>query len=258
MRLWEYDEFGEPWLENGVPLVIVNRKLHKKGKKKMATRRRRTVRRKTYRNRGRKHSPRRRRTHRNPWPMAGAVAQMNRKRSHRRRGRKNSPRRRRRGFRRNPALFGFSLPPIQAVLYAGVGFVGVPMAEGFLTRFLPISLTGSTIGKYATRIGALLGLTYLAKLVLGSSESKMVAIGGGAYILTTAVSEFAPGLIPSTSLSAYARATSPMLGSYAAATEAMYHGLGRLGAPNYGAQNTANSAPFGGARIVAQRFRRFN
>lgn len=253
MRLWEYDEFGEPWLENGAPLVIVNRKPHKKGKKKMARRRRRVTRRRVHA-RGRKHTVRRRRrTRRNPWTMPGAVAAMNPRR--RRRGRKHASRRRRRSSgRRNPALFGFSLPPLQSVLYAGVGFVGVPMAEGFLTRFLPISLTGSTIGKYATRIGALLGLTYLAKLVIGSNESKMVAIGGGAYILTSAVTEFAPGLIPSTTLGSYAR---PTLGSYAGSTSNTFNQLGRLGAPNFGAQNTVASAPFGGARIVSQRFRRF-
>jgi hypothetical protein len=259
-KLWEYDEFSEPWLENGrrgnPPLIIVNRKrkVHKKGKKRMAKRRmpaglRRYWAKHRRKSSSRKRSParRRRRSRRNPWPMAGTVAAVNRKRS-RRRGRKHSSRRRRGGYRRNPALLGISLPPLQSVIYAGVGFVGVPVVEGFLSRMLPVSLTGSTIGKYATRIGALLGLSFLTKMILGSSESKMVAIGGGAYVLTTAVSEFAPGLIPAAGMRAYRPAT---LGAYAASTRR------QLGAPDFGAQNTVRSAGAGGANIVAQRFRRF-
>jgi len=199
----------------------------------------------------RKRSPaRKRRSRRNAWPMAGTVAAVNRPRKAHRRGHKRSNRRKRGGYRRNPALLGISLPPLQSVLYVGVGFVGVPMVEGFLSRFLPISLTGSTIGKYATRIAAVLGLGFITKMVLGSSEAKMVAIGGGAYVLTTAVTEFAPGLIPATSapLQAYRRST---LGAYKSPT------VRQLGAPAWGAQNTARSAGGGGANIVAQRFRRF-
>ena len=254
--LWEYDEFGEPWLENGrrgnPPLLIVNRKPHKKGKKRMA--RTRYARRKTRSNRvhhrGRKRNARRR-TRRNPWPMAGPVAMVNRKRRRsNRRGRKRSNPHRKH-YRRNPGILGISLPPLQSVLYAGVGFVGVPLAEGFLTRFLPVSLTGSTVGKYATRIAAMLGLSYLTKIVLGSSESKMVAIGGGAYVLTSAVTEFAPGLIPATNLSAYRPAT---LGAYATSTRRQ---LGSMGAPDWGAKNTVRSAPMGAANIVSSRFRRF-
>lgn len=252
MRLWEYDEFGEPWLENGrkgnPPLLIVNRKAHKKGKKRMARSKYARRKTRTTRRRGRKGTVRRRRTRRNAWPMAGTVAAVNRPRRAHRRGRKRSNRRKRGGFRRNPGLLGISLPPLQSVLYVGVGFVGVPMVEGFLSRFLPISLTGSTIGKYATRIASVLGLSFLTKMVLGAGEAKMVAIGGGAYVLTSAVTEFAPGLMPATSMGAYRRAT---LGAYKAPT------VRQLGAPAWGAQNTARFAGGGGANIVAQRFRRF-
>lgn len=254
MRLWEYDEFGEPWLENGKqgnpPLLIVGNRPHKKGKKRMA--RSKYARRKSRTNRrGRKATSRRRRSKRNAWPMAGTVAAVNR--PHRRgRKRSNRKRRSRKGFRRNPALLGISLPPLQSVLYVGVGFVGVPMVEGFLSRFLPINLTGSTIGKYATRVASVLGLSFLTKMVLGAGEAKMVAIGGGAYVLTTAVTEFAPGLIPATSLNAYVRRTQTgNLGAYKQATQR------GLNAPAWGAQNTARFAGGGGANIVAQRFRRF-
>src|SRR6185295_19441526 len=121
------------WLENGrrgnPPVLIVNRsKPHKKGKKRMARRKNKMpagLRRywAKHRRGGRKNSPRRRRRRSNPYPMAGTVAMVNRKRS-RRRGRSNP--KRRHHYRRNPAILGITLPPIQAVIYAGVGFVGVP------------------------------------------------------------------------------------------------------------------------------------
>src|SRR5262245_31295997 len=261
MRLWDYDEFGEPWLENGrkgnPPLLIVNRKrkAHKKGKKKMAKRRMPAGLRKywaKHRKSRSKRSPKRKQ--RNSWPMAGTVAAVNRPRRVHRRGRKSRSRRRKRsGYRRNPALLGISLPPLQSVIYAGVGFVGTPVLEGFLSRFLPISLTGSTIGKYATRLGAVLGLSFITKMVIGANEAKMVAIGGGAYLLTSAVGEFAPGLIPASGMSAYRRSSGMgRMGAYKSATN------GQLGAPAWGAQNTPRSAGGGGANIVAQRFRRFN
>jgi hypothetical protein len=250
MRLWEYDEFGEPWLENGThnpPLIIIN----KKGKRKMA--RSKYARRKS-RSRGRKASnPRRRKTsrRRNAWPMAGTVVSMNPRRKSRRGRKRSNPRRKRHSYRRNSAVLGIALPPMQSVIYAGVGFVAPPMLEGFLSRMLPVSLTANKLGKYAIRIASVLGVSYLTKMIIGSSEAKMVAIGGGAYVLTSAVSEFAPGMIPG--LSSYSRPTSAL----SAYTPSSGRTFNQLGAPNWGARNTTASAPGGGANIVAARFRRF-
>lgn len=270
-RLWDYDEFGEPWLENGrkgnPPLIIVNnrKKVHKKGKKKMARRKNKMpagLRRYWAKHRksrsNRKASPRKRR--RNPWPMAGTVAAVNRPRKAHQRGRKSrSNRKRRSSYRRNPAILGISLPPLQSVIYAGVGFVGVPILEGFLSKFLPVSLTGSTIGKYATRIGAVLGLSFIAKMVIGASEAKMVAIGGGAYVLTGAITEFAPGLIPAQGVQAYRNATLGRMGGMQAYVRpTLAPGPTQLSAPAWGAMNTAASAGRGGMNLVGQRFRRFN
>jgi hypothetical protein len=147
---------------------------------------------------------------------------------------------------------GIALPPLQSVIYAGVGFVAPPMVEGFLSRMLPVSLTTTTLGKYAVRIASVLGVSYLTKMIIGSSEAKMVAIGGGAYVLTSAISEFAPGMIPG--MSSYSRPTRT-LQSYAASSGRTFN---QLGAPNWGARNTTASAPGGAANIVAMRFRRFN
>src|SRR5215470_19205365 len=129
-KLWEYDEFGEPWLENGrrgnPPLIIVNpkRKAHKKGKKRMARRKRRmpaglrkywATHRRGKKASNRKRS-RRRRTRRNPWPMAGTVAAVNRRgRKHRSRRRRRNAGRARRAYTRGMSILGISLPPVQSV-----------------------------------------------------------------------------------------------------------------------------------------------
>jgi hypothetical protein len=159
---------------------------------------------------------------------------------------------------RNPSIMGFQLPPLQSVLYVGVGLAGTPMAEGFISGFLPASITTSTIGKYAVKIGTVLGLTFLVKAIMGNEPAKMVGIGGGAYVLLSAVKQFAPGMIPGMSaypvagptLSAYGGANK--LAAYGSSTGRNYTGMG---APNFGATN----GPFtsGGTNIVAARFRRF-
>ena len=271
-RLWEYDEHGEPWLEN-MPLLIINRKrkkgTKKKGRKAMARRRRRVSRRRVRRHRvaapRRVHRRRRRsyRRRRNPWPMAGTVASINPRRR-RRRGRRASPRRHRRG-KRNPRILGLTFPPVEAVAFGALGYLATPMVEGFINGVLPVSITTTTIGKYATRIASVLGLTWLAKMAGLRGRAAMIGIGGGMYVATSALKEFASGMIPLSAaaalpqVSAYALPTLGRMGSYSAPTEATYHGgFQQLGAPNFGAQNTVRSAPFGGARLVAQRFRRFN
>lgn len=109
---------------------------------------------------------------------------------------------------RNPRsrkIFGFTLPPLQQVLYAGAGFVAVPVTEGFVNQFLPVSITSTTLGKYAVRIGSVIGLTWLGKMALGKQAATMIGIGGGSYVLVSAVKEFAPGIIPG--LSAYVPGT---------------------------------------------------
>jgi hypothetical protein len=245
---------GEPFMLNP-RLGILNSRRQRKGKKAMARRKSGRAHmawvRSFKKNKGRKHSPKRRRRsyRRNPYAVAGPVVANPRRR---RRGRRHVMRRnpRRRHARRNPSVMGFSLPPLQSVAYVGVGIVGTPLVEGFAGQFLPLSITTSTIGKYAVKIASVIGLTWLAKMVLGGEKAKMVGIGGGAYVLISAVREFAPGVIPG--MSAYAL---PTMGAYALPTTRVQN---TLGAPAWGARNTVSSAGRGGANVVAQRFRRFN
>jgi hypothetical protein len=193
---------------------------------------------------------------RNPFPMAGVVANPRvihvraRRVSHRRRG------------RRNPAILGIELPPLNQVLYAGAGFLAPPMVEGYINKFLPVEVTSSTIGRYAVKIASVLGLSFLAKKAIGASEARMVAIGGASYVLVSAVNEFMPSL----TMSAY---RGGMINKYRGVNA--YHsgtingyakpGLARnlpsLAAPVWGARNAAAMDATGGVGIISQRLRRF-
>lgn len=249
-RLWK-DIDGEPFLINPHLAIVGNPK--KKGRKKNMARRRRS-RKNAPRRRAVKNAPRRRRSYkRNSFSVPGVALAANPRR--RRRGRKANPGRkhRRKSYRRNPAVLGMHLPALQTVAYVGVGFVGTPILEGFLASFLPTTFVTTTLGKYVARIGAMLGVTWISRTVIGQGPSNLVAIGGGLYVVTSAIKDFAPGIIPGLSympsgLAAYQN----RIGAY----QNRLQGAGRLAAPAFGAQNTAASWGNGGMNVVASRFRR--
>ena len=178
---------------------------------------------------------------------------MNRRRHHRRRYRRNWVPLTNRRRRSSGGRSFFGLPPLQSVLYVGVGAVGTPVAETFINGFLPLSITSSVLGKYAVRIGTLLGLTLLARQLLGKDRAKLVAIGGGVYVLTSAIREFAPGIIPG--LSAYV--PPPGMGAYVMGgptrqLRGFAPSVGRAFGGSVGGQ-VANT----GSNVIASRFRRW-
>lgn len=191
----------------------------------------------------------RRRTQSNPYPMAGLVV------NPRRRRRKASPARRarRRSFQRNPKLLGISLPPLNKVLFAGVGFVAPPMLEGLLSQFIPAELQSSVVGKYAIRIASVLGLTYLVRRFVGKSEGDMALIGGGVYVASTAAMEFAPSIFG---------AHPPVLPTVNPSGVSGYISGGALAGyvPGTGRVNTGLGLPpvRSGIQGQAARFNRFN
>jgi len=194
----------EPFLMNPHLGIINPRKRgRKKGKKSMARRSSKAhmayVR--SFRKNAKRRRPtirRKRRARRNPWPVAGAVlANPRRRRSVRRRRTHAVARRRRSGYSRNPRLLGLELPPLNKVLFAGVGFVVPPMLEGVITGFVPASISSSTIGKYAVRVAAVLGLAFGIRKFIGREEGNMAAIGGGVYVLSHVAAEFLPNLFGS-------------------------------------------------------------
>ena len=218
-KLWDYFD-GEPFMENPHLAIIGNpykvgsvierkksgfRKISQKGKKMAAKRR------------GKKNSPKRRRARRNPFPLAGIAVNRPRRRRkartysmNKRRGVYTAARRnprRRKSYRRNPAVLGVALPPINMIAWGAGGFIAPPMVEGFVNKFLPVEVTSSVIGRYAVKIGAVLGLTWLAKSVLSNKEAFPIALGGSLYVVVSAVNEFIPQLTaapaPAPAVSAY-------------------------------------------------------
>lgn len=196
--LWDFYD-GEPFMENPHIAVVGLNPKRKKGQKMAAKRR-------NARRRGRKANAPRRKARRN-FPMAGLVYNPRKRRNpKRRRHHAKHNARRRHSARRNPALLGVTLPPVQMIAFGAGGFLGTPMVEGFINKFLPASITASTLGRYAVKIGTVLGLTYLVKTFLSNKEAFPVAMGGSMYIVVSAVNEFAPQLTqtgPATGTAAY-------------------------------------------------------
>jgi hypothetical protein len=256
-KLWDFYG-GEPFMENPHLAVIganpfkvgsiIERKKsgfrkisQRKGSKTMA-----------YKRKGKKNSPkRRRRARRNPIPGGGLMINRPRRRKrtyHMKKNRRgtyvHNPKHRRRA-RRNPAVLGVALPPINMIAWGAGGFIGVPMAEGYLTRFLPAEITTSVLGRYAVKIGTVLGLTYLVKHVLSAKEAFPVALGGSLYVVTTAINEFIPQLTqapsPSPAVSAY---RSGMINAYQKGGINAYRtGMIATGISGYAATNLARALP---------------
>ncbi len=165
----------------------------------------------------------------------------------------------RRHARRAATAMGFlTLPPLQSVLYVGVGLAGTPLAEGFISGYLPAAITGNTIGKYAVKIATVLGLSYLVKSIMGREQGKLVAVGGGVYVVMSAVRQFAPGFIPGMSAYAVGGPVVTGLNAYTGPKSLSAYTSNRgMSAPAFGATNTVGFAGQGGRNVVASRFRRF-
>lgn len=183
-RLWDYFE-DQPFFDN--PRLFILNPEKKRRKKKMA---RRVARRRNPRRRLRAH--RRRRSFR-----ANAFVPNPRRR--RRTYRKN-PRRRqhRRNFRSNPFslgaagnILGF---PIKQVMLAGGAVVAAPYIERQLLKLMPVSFAATTAGRWASKLGAAVGVGYIAKLAMGNEAARLAYIVLGANLIADAAAEFMPGM----------------------------------------------------------------
>jgi len=257
-KLWDYYD-GEPFMENPHMAIIGNpfkvgsiierkkqgfRKIsQRKGSKTMA-----------YKRKGAKKNARRKRARRNPFPGGGLMINRPRRRRRTYSMKRNkrgvyahNPRRRKghRRARRNPAVLGVALPPINMIAWGAGGFLGTPMAESYINRFLPAEVTSSVLGRYAVKIGTVLGLTYLVKHVLSAKEAFPVALGGSLYVVVSAVNEFAPQLTqvpaPAPAVSAY---RTGMINAYQkGGINAYRQGMIATGIGSYAATNLAKALP---------------
>ena len=241
-RLWNMVD-GEPFFVNPQLLIAGANPRHqtKKGKKSMRRMKTRS------RRRGRKNTPRRKTTKRRVHRMrARSVAPRRRRRANPVHRRKSRSRR-----SRNPKIFGLSLPPLMPVVYAGAGFVAPPAIEGFISGFLPVEFSASTLGKFAIRFGTVLGGTWLVKRFIGANPAMYFGIGGGMYLLTSAIREFAPEASRYLGLGAYTVAGQTafpiQMGAYTR----------QLAEGGNGSQGGMNIQHRGGTGTIPTRLRRF-
>lgn len=201
---------GEPWFDNPL-LTVANPKRRKK-----------TMRRRRRSRRGRKHAPRRMRRN---YYGAGVLANRprRRRRSHRRRSFRHNmyfpmnrrKRGHRRAFRRNPSFLGFSLPPMDAVLYTAVGFIGPNIVSNQLLGYLPASVTKNADGTpnqltiWATKLASVFVPAYLIRRFVNPRAGLLFLIGGAAGLAIDAIKTFAPALAQTLHLGAQ-----PLLGAY--------------------------------------------
>lgn len=115
--------------------------------------------------------------------------------------RSNPRRRRRRVYRRrnaylrNPRLLGFELPNLRDSIAAAAGFLFPPVIENLLAPYLPSILTTNLAGRWATRIGAVAAAGAGIRKFVGPREGNLALIGGGVWLVSTAVNEFMPNLL---------------------------------------------------------------
>jgi hypothetical protein len=138
------------------------------------------------------------------------------------------------------------------IAWGAGGFIGVPMAEGYVNRFLPAEVTSSVLGRYAVKIGITLGLTYLVKHVLSAKEAFPVALGGSLYVVTSAINEFVPQLTQ-------APAPTPTVQAYRTGMIKAYRsGMIATGIGSYAATNLAANRALVGLAQPSQMMTRFD
>ncbi len=198
-----------------------------------------------------KSNPRRRRKtarrRRNPGPIGAMLVNRRRRVHHKRRARRNPP-----GEARQMRILGIGLPSIETMAYAGAGFLAPPFLESYIRPYLPAGITSNPVGKYAFKLGSVLGVTYLANRFLGRKAGRSVAMGGGVYILASLAADFAPQLIS-------AGAAAPGLNSYVMAGR-VSRSMGSYVQPNRRNMGIPSSAFSGGGSGAiggtASRFKR--
>jgi len=144
---------------------------------------------------------------------AGVHPAANPRRRRRRAAAYSRPRRRRYHRRNkylsNPKVLGFELPNLRESIAAGAGFLLPPVLESYAAPYLPAMLTTNMAGRWALRVASVAGIGAALGRFVGRREGKLALIGGGVWLVSTAVQEFFPGMLPAPAMSGQ-----PLLGAY--------------------------------------------
>lgn len=175
-------------------------------------------RRNPHRRRTRRHvmrNYRRRRRARRNFISAGSVAMNPRRRRHSRRRSLRNRRHHYRRARRNPALLGFTLPPVMDIAAIGVGLVGTPILANYVfNTFVAGTSMGTSKWAYiATEAASAVGLGYVTKRFINVRAGNLIFLAGAARVALDLVTMVAPTLIPSTAMPT-GLSGQPFLGMY--------------------------------------------
>lgn len=177
---------------------------------------------------------------------------------HRRRSAANNPHRRRktyrhnkvtrytrrRTYRRNPdgatkSFMGISLPPMDAVLFTGAGFIVPPIISSMVMGYIPAAWQTSAATKWVVNIASVVGPSMLVKKFVNPRAGNLMLIGGGVWLAMEAIKTFAPGIIPGLGYQ-------PFLGKYTRTPGMGEYNMRRLGAapdPNNSMRNYQQLTP---------------
>jgi hypothetical protein len=81
---------------------------------------------------------------------------------------------------------------MRTLAFSGLGFLLPPFIEGMAPRFVPIRGRG---GAWILKIGTVLVTIWGTAQFVGRAEARDAALGGGTYLVTSAISEFLPQLV---------------------------------------------------------------
>jgi hypothetical protein len=159
-------------------------------------------------------SNRRRRRARRNYTSAGMVA-MNPRRRRRHHARRNRMHYRRHRARRNPSLFGFTLPPTVDIVGVGAGLIVPPMLANYIfNNFVAGTSFGTSkwayLGTEAVSV-AISGM--VVRRFVNQRVGTMMLLGGFARLVIDAVQTLAPTLLPGTAMPT-GLSGQPFLGKY--------------------------------------------
>lgn len=105
--------------------------------------------------------------------------------------------RRRRSYRRNPALLGFQLPPLDAVLFTGAGLIVPPLVTKYvMDNFVPVEYRANKGVYYLVKATSVLVPSLLVRKFVSQRAGNLMLLGGAASFAIDLVRDFVPGLLP--------------------------------------------------------------
>jgi hypothetical protein len=109
-------------------------------------------------------------------------------------------RNRRRHYRRNPdagmSVLGLQLPPIDAVLFVGAGFITPPIVSGMLMGFVPDGYKTNSAVIWVVKGASVLLPSMLVRQFISRRAGNLMLIGGAVSFGLDLLRTFAPGVIP--------------------------------------------------------------